>query len=197
MQTTEIAKLESCGGQHAGWVCRCRLCEGCECWRQNPSPRSPEDPGCQHTVETAPRTNWDQSAKPFQPAGAVGVDQQAHLILLLLEKRQNKEVARVPQVPRYATSPANGRSIDLFDTMGIYEATSSAWEYQSEARKQTDGDWAWHSGNPKVRYVRSLGERCHSGGGKRKTMFRSSSTVWAHAVLHSLSKKGRRRAGRN
>lgn len=108
--------------------------------KQIPFSCSAEDPVWQHSGDSA-KDQLRPVSQTISTAGAVCMDQQPTLHSSAIAFAGEMPKWGGPRSLKYCTTqlPQLMGSIDLFDTMWIYEATSLEWEYQSVAQnKQTE-----------------------------------------------------------
>lgn len=93
--------------------------------KQIPSSRSTEDPGWQHSGDSA-KNQLGPVSQTISTAGAVCMDQQPTLYSSAIAFAGEMSKQGEPQSLKYCTTqlPQLMGSIDLFDTMWIYEAAS-------------------------------------------------------------------------
>lgn len=127
---------------------------------------SAEDPGWQHSGDNT-KDQLRPVSQTISVAGAVCMDQEPTLHSSAIAFAGEMPERGGAQSLKYCTTqlPQLIGSIDLFDTMWIYEAASLVWEYQSVAQnKQTE----IQLDNPVIPRWASSQRRCHGGGKKRE-----------------------------
>lgn len=153
---------------------------------------SAEDPGWQHSGDNT-KDQLRPVSQTISVAGAVCMDQEPTLHSSAIAFAGEMPERGGAQSLKYCTTqlPQLIGSIDLFDTMWIYEAASLVWEYQSVAQnKQTE----IQLDNPVIPRWASSQRRCHGGGkkGRNKHIVKFFFCYLGPAVTHSTThQKGR------
>lgn len=154
---------------------------------------SAEDPGWQHSGDNT-KDQLRPVSQTISVAGAVCMDQEPTLhssAIAFAGEMPERGGGTVPQVLHYTTSSVNRIYWFIWHNVNLWSCLFSV-RVSKRGSKQTDGDSAWQSSNPKVSKFSTKVPRWEKKKGRNKHIVKFFFCYLGPAVTHSTThQKGR------